>query len=429
VKSAGGKTPDWLEGKRAAVVVYSHYPSDPRPRRAAEALVERGMKVEVISLRQNKDEPTCQSFNGVGILRFPMTHWRGGKAAYLLQYGVFLAGALLVLGFRSLTRRYRLVHVHNMPDVLVFASLVPKLFGSKVILDLHDPMPELMMTIFGLKRESFAVRLLRFCERLSVGFANVVLTPNAAFQKLFQSRGCPAAKLHVVMNTPDEGIFPMQSLPPLAAAPERGNKPFVVMYHGALVERHGLDLAVQAVSRLQTSIPNIELRVYGRETPFVQRVMEDVRARGLESSVKYFGGKKLEEIALAIDQCDVGIIPNRRGLFTELNLPTRIFEYLARGKAVIAPRTPGIQDYFSEDDLVLMELGDAEDLARKLEYVFLHPEEVSQKTARGQAVYRDHRWSEERLRFLGIVRALLAGDRAPIPTDVLQPAKVAHPDH
>jgi hypothetical protein len=37
-----------------------------------------------------------------------------------------------------------------MPDVLVFSSLVPKLLGAKVVLDLHDPMPELMEAIFNL---------------------------------------------------------------------------------------------------------------------------------------------------------------------------------------------------------------------------------------------------------------------------------------
>ena len=56
----------------------------------------------------------------------------------------FLHGALL-------RHRYDLIYIHNMPDILVFSALVPKAFGAKVILDQHDPMPELMMTIFNLK--------------------------------------------------------------------------------------------------------------------------------------------------------------------------------------------------------------------------------------------------------------------------------------
>ena len=45
-----------LLGKRAAVVLYSTYPSDPRPRRAAEALVEEGMVVDLICLTENEKE-------------------------------------------------------------------------------------------------------------------------------------------------------------------------------------------------------------------------------------------------------------------------------------------------------------------------------------------------------------------------------------
>jgi len=116
-----------LRGKRVAVVVFSHYPSDPRPRRAAEALAQLGMKVEVISLRQNDQEPLRETFNGINILRVPLKHWRGGRFSYAFQYGSFILAAFFLLAFRSLSRRYSLVHVHNMPDVLVFSALIPKL--------------------------------------------------------------------------------------------------------------------------------------------------------------------------------------------------------------------------------------------------------------------------------------------------------------
>jgi glycosyltransferase involved in cell wall biosynthesis len=84
--------------------------------------------------------------------------------------------------------------------------------------------------------------------------------------------------------------------------------------------------------------------------------MELVRERGLQEAVRYLGVRSLDQIVEAIDDCDVGIIPNRRSVFTEINMPTRIFEYLARGKPVIAPLTAGIQDYFSSDELLFFEL-------------------------------------------------------------------------
>ena len=59
---------------------------------------------------------------------------------------------------RAIKRRYDLVYVHNMPDILVLCSLVPKAIRAKVILDMHDPMPELMTTIFNLDKDRLSVR-------------------------------------------------------------------------------------------------------------------------------------------------------------------------------------------------------------------------------------------------------------------------------
>lgn len=375
------------------MLLFSYYPSDPRPRRAAEALVSEGMHVELICLRASKDEPTRETFNGVDIFRLPLKRRRGGPSAYLVQYSVFILSTFGLLALRSLSRRFALVHVHNMPDLLVFSALVPKVLGAKVVLDLHDPMPELMMTIFGLEATSVAVRLLKRLERWSIAFADVVFTVNLACKELFASRSCRSDKIQVVMNSPDEAIFAFRSaVPPPMERPE----PFVIMYHGLIAERNGLDLAVRALATARESVPGAELRIYGDSTPFLEVVMDTIRRTGVQDAVRYFGRKDLEDIVAAIDECDVGIIPNRRTIFTEINTPTRIFEYLSRGKPVITGRAVGVQHYFAADALFYFELGDAADLARGIAHVFSHPEDVVRVVERGQLVYGTHRWSEER---------------------------------
>jgi glycosyltransferase involved in cell wall biosynthesis len=280
-----------------------------------------------------------------------------------------------------------------MPDPLVFSALVPKALGAKVILDLHDPMPELMMTIFRLEPTSLGVRLLKRLERWSTAFADRVFTVNLACKRIVAARSCPPDKIQVVMNSPDEAIFAFRS--PVSALPERP-APFIIMYHGSIVERHGLDVAIRALATVRRTVPTAELRIYGESTPFLERTMETVRANGLEPAVKYFGAKTLEEIRAAIDECDVGVIPNRRTIFTEINTPTRIFEYLSRGKPAITGRARGVGDYFPEDALFFFELGDSDDLARAITYVFGHSEEVERVVKRGQDVYLGHRWSGER---------------------------------
>jgi glycosyltransferase involved in cell wall biosynthesis len=396
-----------LSGKRVAVVLYSSYPADPRPRRAAEALIEEGASVEVICLKETEVEEAQECFNGVQITRIPLRKRRGGKFCYVRQYGSFIVQSGIILTCRALEKRYDLVHVHNMPDVLVLSSLVPKLLGAKVILDLHDPMPELMMTIFGLLENSSSVWLLKNLEKWSVKFADAVLTANEACKSLFASRGCPLEKISVVINSPDESIFE-QRVPSVRRPEGRGlSRPFVIMYHGSLVERHGLDLAVLALGKIKRSIPEVELRIYGPSTAFLERVLNSVRQTDLEPAVRYLGPKKLEQIVEAIRDCDVGIIPNRRSVFTELNTPTRVFEFLSQGKPVVAPRSQGILDYFNPQELNFFELGDADDLAAKIKYVFEHPGEMVEMVERGQVAYRTHAWSRERLRFVSIVTGLL----------------------
>src|ERR1044072_7083197 len=145
-----------------------------------------------------------------------------------------------------------------------------------------------------------------------------------------------------------------------------------------------------------STIPSVRLSVFGRRTEFFDAVMESAARRGLEQRIDYLGICDQREVVAAIERCDLGVIPNPRNIFTELNTPTRIFEYLALGKPVITPNAPGICDYFDDGTLIFFELGNAEDLARKLEYVFHHPDEVMEFTRRGQEVHQSHMWQEER---------------------------------
>ena len=363
--------------------------------------------IDVICLRESAKEPRRQTVNGVNILRVPMKRHRGGKMSYVNQYAGFILTSFACLAFRSLTRRYDFVHVHNMPDLLVFSALVPKALGAKVILDLHDPMPELMQTIFKLREESFGVRILKRFEKWSIRFADVVLTVNLACKKIYSSRSCAPEKINVVLNSPDDDIFRFQPSRSKSSNGRDPAQPFVILYHGSLVRRNGFDLAVDALEIVRKRIPTAKLMVCGERTPFFDEVMESARKRGLQGSIDYVGARNLNQIVEAIENCDIGIIPNHRSIFTEINTPTRIFEYLALGKPVIAPQAKGIQDYFGDEELVFFKLGDASDLAQKIEFAFFQPHDVEQIVKRGQEIYLAHTWSREKLNLLKPISELL----------------------
>jgi glycosyltransferase involved in cell wall biosynthesis len=396
-----------LTGKSAIAVTHSIYLGDARPRSAAEALADAGMDVEVVCLRETEKEPKRESFHGVDITRLDLRHRPGGKLYYLVRYCSMIVLAGAILARRSFKQRYDLVHIHNMPDILVLSALVPKLLGAKVILDLHDPMPELMQAIFGLQKNSPSVGLLKEVEKWCIRYADLVITPNDAFKRIFESRGVRDSKISVIMNSPDEALFRDRIAADQNPTARDRSRPFVVMYNGSLVERHGLDVAVVAMKMVLKTVRNAQLRIYGRRTGFLDEVMRLVEKFNLADSIQYCGPRSLEQIAEAIVECDVGIIPNRRSAFTQINMPVRIFEFLSQGKPVIAPKTPGILDYFKPGELLFFELGDADSLAAQIEYVFAHPMEVIEFVERGQEVYRRHKWSSERARFLALVDRLL----------------------
>jgi glycosyltransferase involved in cell wall biosynthesis len=388
------------------MVTFSPFPHDPRPRRAIAALLNAGMSVDLVCLGDD-DLSRTDGTAAFNIYRIPIANRRGSKLSYVFRYATFILLSTLILALRSLRHRYDLVYVHNMPDILVVTALLPKTLGAKIILDLHDPMPELMETIFGLTKDSISGKLIRYLEKWSIDRADLVLTVNAACRRLFAERSGGGQKIAVVMNSPDEAIFSFRPPKIQCSASSPKSARFVIMYHGSLVERNGLDLAVEAMAPVRKVVSGAELRIYGRATPFLDRVMSRVRNTGLENHVRYLGPKSLEELVQVIADCDVGVIPNRDSAFAAINTPTRIFEYLVLGKPVIAPYTQGIADYFDDKALVYFEPGNAQDLSRKIEYVFSHPGEVTERIKKGQAVYQGHSWYIESRHLTSLVGGLI----------------------
>ncbi len=378
---------------RVGMVVFSQYPFDPRPRRAAEALVEEGAEVDYLCERGSGSK-SRESLGRLHITRLSVEHHRGGVGSYAYQYSTFILLSTAILAWRTLHRRYDLIYVHNMPDILVICALIPKLFGAKVILDQHDPMPELLMTIFQQASDSRGVKLLCGLERWSLKRADRVITVNEACRRLFSHRGCSEEKIQVVMNSPDEKLFPYRA----ARSYSRPQKdaPFVIMYHGSLVERNGLELAVDALARLRESLQNVELRVFGRSTSYLEQVLAKAEILGVRDRIRYLGSRKLEQLATEIQKCNVGVIPNLRNPFTDINTPTRIFEYLALGKPVVAPNTRGILDYFGKDELFYFSPGDTESMAKAIRRVSMDPDEATANAERGQDIYLRHTWQNER---------------------------------
>src|SRR5262249_41010647 len=76
-------------GKRIAMVMFSFYPADPRPRRAVDALRKEGATVDLICLQDEKSPPH-ERLDGLSVRRISIKHRRSGKLGYLYHYSAFI---------------------------------------------------------------------------------------------------------------------------------------------------------------------------------------------------------------------------------------------------------------------------------------------------------------------------------------------------
>jgi glycosyltransferase involved in cell wall biosynthesis len=383
------------------MVVHAYYPYDEtRVQRQAEALVERGHAVDVICLRRGA-EPNIEETEGVTVHRIPIRRDnRRGVFGQFLEYLAFLLLAFATLTRLHLRRRYAVVQVHNLPDFLVLAALVPRLTGSQIILDLHDLMPEFYCARFHSSMSSLPVRLVTWQEQLTCRFAHHVITVTESWRQTLIQRGLPPAKCSVVMNLADTRYFQ-------ATAPAvDGSDCLRLVYHGQVTRRYGLDLLLHALVRVRETVPNVQLTIHGRGE-FLETVRSLIRSLQLEETVNIHSEfLPVSELARFIQDHHIGVVPYRRDVFTDGILPTKLLEYVALGLPVIAARTPAITAYFDESMIELFAPEDVDDLAQRILFLFQHPErrrELARNTSRFNGKYN---WASQRERYVDLVEEL-----------------------
>ena len=124
--------------KRMAVVAYTEYSRDARVRKATETACQSGFEVDCFLL---KDIHPSERVEGLNIIQTQVKQYRGeSNLAYIKSYLYFFFIVFLKLSQLSFKRKYHIVHIHNMPDFLVFTSIISKIRGAKIILDIHDSM-------------------------------------------------------------------------------------------------------------------------------------------------------------------------------------------------------------------------------------------------------------------------------------------------
>ncbi len=386
---------------RVCVIRQHGFPEDVRVGREVGALLSAGHEVDVVCAR-NPGEPAREREGRLRILRLPIYRRRGSPLLYLAHYAAFLVLAGVVVALLHLRRGYQLVQVNSVPDTLVFAALVPKLAGAKVLLDLQESMPEFYATKFGVGLRHPSVRAVAALEQASIRFADAAITCTEQQREAFAARGADPGRVDVVLNASDETIFDRARFPRAD-----GNGDFRVLCHGTIEQHYGLDTLVRAAALLRDEVPRLRVEIFGDGT-YRAEVRRLVRELDLEDVVWMSDGfVPYEELVAAIARADVGVVAMKQDAFRDLTHCNKMFDFVTMGTPAAVSRTRSVEAYFDDDCFAFFRADDPVDLARTLRRLYQQPELRQRLAARAAEVSEPYRWPRQREGYLRAVNRVL----------------------
>ena len=394
--------------KSVCQVVQNVYDIDPRVRRKAEALVAAGYVVDVLALRASGGGKNY-TLHGVNVRTLSLGKKRGSLARYFFEYAVFYLWVMVRVPIGMIKNRYAVIDVNSLPDFLIFAAVIGRWMGARLVLDLHEITPEFYMSKYQIAESSLTIRMLTWLEKVSVRFADQVLTINDPVEDLLVSRGLVRSKSTIMMNAVDEDRF-ASSASAGSKLPGRDSKKFVMMYHGTLTAIYGLDIAIEALALAGDQMPGAELWILG-SGPEQINLAGLVQERNLESKVRLVGQVPATEIPGWLSQCDVGILPIRRDVFLDFAFPNKLPEFIVAGKPVLISRLKAIRHYFSDRAVMFFTPNDPADLSKQMINLYRQRELWSKFTERAREEYVPIRWEVMKQRYLALVESLLGEGR------------------
>jgi|SRR5262245_22379088 len=369
-------------------------------RREAEALAAAGFETEVICMH-NPERRRTSVINGVKIIGLPATLSRSGKVRYAFEYLWFFLLASGVLASRHVRRRYAAVQVNSMPDFLAFAAVVPKLFGSRIVVYLKEPIPELAETLYGRGRLTSALARV---EQWAIRFSDRSLTVTNELKQRFVERGADPERITVVLNCASAEALQADWAPSETVSKEG----FTVLCHGSIEHRYGQDTLVDAAALLRDELPDLRIVLSGRGSA-VEDMLADIDRLGVGDIVDFRGWVTWAELADLLGSADVGVVGQKASAYSNLVQTNKMVDYWIFGMPVIASRLRSVSELYDDSVLEYFEPGDPESLAQAIRRLHADAERRAELARNGKRALEQNGWEVQREIYLGVYEQLLDG--------------------
>jgi len=283
-----------------------------------------------------------------------------------------------------------------MPDFIVFAAFIPRLFGSRVFLDIHDTMPESYMARFKLPKSHWMIVLLRFQEVVSARFASEVISVNHPQNELLVRHGVPQKKITVIMNVADTKLFFRRNI-------KENCDIFKLIYHGTILKVLGIDILIRVIAILKNKIPNIQLYILG-EGDYLEEVLRLTDKLNLNNYISF--NKKMvptDQVPTLIADANLAVIPNSKNIANDYRLPVKLLECVAMGIPAVVSRIKTVEYYFDETMVKFYEADNVEDLARCIFELYLHPDERSKLVNNADKFNEIYNWNKHKKMYFQLI--------------------------
>jgi len=384
---------------RACMLAYSFYEEDSRIRRYGEALFKRGDQVDVIALA-HRGSPSFEVIEGVRVFRIQKRRIdEKGPLGYLLKLLLFFFHSAWFVTLAHIRDPYDIIHVHSVPDFEVFATLIPRMMGARVILDIHDIVPEFYASKFNVGKRSLVFRLLVLIEKLSVTYSSYTIIANDIWLERISRRSGCSDKCVAITNYPDLSVFWRRP------RPTPSTQDFVMCYPGSLNSHQGVDLAIDAMALLRDQAPNLKLLIVGRG-PDRGKLETMVHELHLGDRVSISGPVPIEQVAEIMATVDLGVVPKLNSSFGGEAFSTKIMEFMAMNVPVVASRTRIDEYYFTDKMVQFFESGNAQDLATKILFLMRDHERRAELCACSSQFIVCNSWDVKKQGYLDLVDRL-----------------------
>ena len=167
-----------------------------------------------------------------------------------------------------------------------------------------------------------------------------------------------------------------------------------IAYCGSLSHPQSVSV-VEAFAAVAEEFPDLTVQLIGaaRRPEAEEELRELARRLGVEGRVEFAGRVPRQQLIRLLRSARVLVLPRPKGAqaeaAAEAALPTKVGEYLAAGRPVVASAAGDLARYLTDGvDAFLTPSGDTGAFAERLRYVLKHPAEALEVGARGRETAR-----------------------------------------